>query len=74
MKISPEEVVFLVNPHAGTEPPATLTRELDRHDPPIAYFLTESKEAVPAFFATTAKRYRCVVPPMGGRRRPRWRR
>ena len=61
MKIAPDEVVFLINPHAGTEPPAALTRKLDRHDPPIAYFLTESKEAVPAFFATTAQRYKAVV-------------
>ena len=56
---APADVVFLVNPHAGTEPPATLTRELDRRG--IAYFLTETKAAVPAFFATAAKDFRVVV-------------
>lgn len=56
---APSDVVFLVNPHAGTEPPATLTRQLDRRG--IAYSLTESKEAVPAFFATTARAYKIIV-------------
>jgi len=59
--IKPKEVVFLINPHAGTNPPEVLTSILDAHQPPIAYYLTESKEAVPTFFATAAKSARLVV-------------
>ena len=51
--------IFLVNPHAGPDGPAAFTAELDARG--LAYFVTDSKEAVPAFFATAAKAHDCVV-------------
>ena len=51
--------IFLVNPHAGPAGVAALTDELDTRGLP--YFLTDSKEAVPAFSAEAAPGHEVVV-------------
>ena len=55
------DIVFLVNPHAGVDPPERLVAALTRRPTPIDYFICESKEAVPTFFAASAKTHRVVV-------------
>ena len=51
--------IFLVNPHAGPSGVDTLLAELKARKLP--YFITDSKEAVPTFFATAAKDHQVVV-------------
>lgn len=61
MSYNERDVIFLINPHAGVDPPERLVDALSRRDTPIDYFLCESKEAVPAFFASAAKTHKVVV-------------
>lgn len=60
-KMSYSDIVFLVNPHAGVDAPARLVDALSKRSPPIDFFMCGSKEAVPAFFAASAKTHRVVV-------------
>ncbi len=59
--LTERDMIFLINPHAGTQTTTALVKALSKRKEPIAYFITDSKEAVPTFFATAAKGHQVVV-------------
>ena len=61
MPYSDRDIIFLVNPHAGVDAPERLVTALSSRETPIDFFVCESKEAVPTFFAAAAKTHRVVV-------------
>ncbi len=59
MPYADSDIVFLINPHAGTDSVERIVAALGKRS--IDYFLCESKEAVPTFFATSVKTHKVVV-------------
>ncbi len=55
----PAHPIFLVNPNAGPDGSTAFLAELDRRGLP--YFVTDSKAAVPTFFAEAAKDHDVIV-------------
>lgn len=61
MPYTDSDIVFLINPHAGTDSVERIVAALTEREPAIDFFLCESKDAVPAFFAAAAKTHKVVV-------------